>query len=147
MRRVTRTSCQSTPSSAAQSVRVSETSANPTGLRLSVPLKMTSAISPPRNDLADCSPSTQRTASSTLDFPQPFGPTIAVMPSWKLRSVLSANDLNPSSSSDCKCMVGETSGLSRSIQQGWEGDKRKTHNLKGFRERPTTGYWVEHGIP
>src|SRR5256886_1807662 len=146
-RRFTRTSCHSIPSSSAQSVNVTETSANPTGLRVSALLKITSAISSPRSDLADCSPSAQRTASSTLDFPQPFGPTIAVTPSWKLRRVLSANDLKPSSSSDCKCMVGETSGLSRSIQQAWEGDKRKTHNLEGFRERPTTGYWVEHGIP
>src|SRR5213076_477378 len=104
-RRVTRTSCQSMPSSSAQSVKVRETSAKPTGLRVSLPLKITSAISSPRNDLADCSPSTQRTASSTLDFPQPFGPTIAVTPSWKLKRVLSANDLKPNSSSDCKCIL------------------------------------------
>src|SRR4029450_4325249 len=82
----------------------SETSANPTGLRVSLPLKITSAISSPRSDLADCSPSAQRTASSTLDFPQPFGPIMAVMPWWKLKIVLSANDLKPRSSIDCKCM-------------------------------------------
>src|SRR5947208_13462558 len=99
------------PSSSAQSVKVRETSAKPTGLRVSLPLKITSAISSPRNDLADCSPSTQRTASSTLDFPQPFGPTIAVTPSWKLRRVLSANDLKPSSSSDCKCILGQNPRL------------------------------------
>src|ERR671918_212747 len=103
-RRVTRTSCQSTCSSLAQLPNVTETSAKPTGLRMSLPLKITSAISSPRSDLADCSPSTQRTASSTLDFPQPFGPTMAVIPSWKLKVVLSANDLKPSRSSDCKCM-------------------------------------------
>src|SRR5436305_1656656 len=94
-------------SSVSQSLKVRETSARPTGLRVSVPLKMTSAISSPRSDLADCSPSTQRTASSTLDFPQPLGPTMAVMPSRKLRIVLSANDLKPSSSSDCRCIVGQ----------------------------------------
>src|SRR5213082_551741 len=103
-RRVTRTSCQSTFSSDAQSVKVSETSAKLSGLRESVPLKITSAISPPRSDLADCSPSTQRTASSRLDLPQPFGPTMAVTPSWKLKVVLSAKDLKPKRSSDCKCM-------------------------------------------
>src|SRR5438045_9214341 len=92
-RRVTRTSCQSTPSSVAQSLKVNETSAKLSGLRLSVPLKITSAISPPRNDLADCSPRTHLTASSKLDLPQPFGPTMAVTPSWKLKSVLSADDL------------------------------------------------------
>src|SRR5438477_2005891 len=103
-RRVTRTSCQSTFNSEAQSVKVSETSAKLSGLRLSVPLKITSAISPPRSDLADCSPSTQRIASSRLDLPQPFGPTIAVTPSWKLKVVLSAKDLKPKRSSDCRCM-------------------------------------------
>src|SRR6185369_12431758 len=67
----------------------------PRGLRPSVPLKMTSAISPPRSALADCSPSTQRIASETLDLPHPLGPTIAVTPGMKLREVLSAKDLNP----------------------------------------------------
>src|SRR5437016_13555107 len=99
------------PSSSAQSVKVRETSANPTGLRVSAPLKITSAISSPRSDLADCSPSAQRTASSTLDFPQPFGPTIAVTPSWKLKRVLSANDLKPNRSSDCKCILGQNPRL------------------------------------
>src|SRR5881409_3706897 len=74
---------------------VRETSAMPNGLRPSVPLKITSAISPPRSALADCSPSTQRTASDTLDLPQPLGPTMAVMPGRKLSEVLSAKDLNP----------------------------------------------------
>src|SRR5438552_17398869 len=96
-------SCQSTFSSDAQSVNVSETSAKLSGLRLSVPLKITSAISPPRSDLADCSPSTQRIASSRLDLPQPFGPTIAVTPSWKLKVVLSAKDLKPNRSRDRRC--------------------------------------------
>ena len=61
----------------------------------SVPLKITSAISPPRKALADCSPSTHRMASEILDFPQPLGPTTAVIPGSKFRIVLSANDLNP----------------------------------------------------
>src|SRR6187401_2091453 len=74
---------------------VNDTSAMPKGLRPSVPLKMTSAISPPRNALADCSPSTQRIASETLDLPHPLGPTMAATPGWKLREVLSANDLKP----------------------------------------------------
>src|SRR6185436_8298649 len=74
---------------------VIDTSAMPSGLRPSVPLKITSAISPPRSVLADCSPNTQRMASDTLDLPQPLGPTMAVMPGRKLREVLSAKDLNP----------------------------------------------------
>src|SRR3954471_7430453 len=67
----------------------------PSGLRPSVPLKMTSAISPPRKALADCSPSTQRMASEIFDLPQPFGPTMAETPGMKLSVVLSAKDLNP----------------------------------------------------
>src|SRR6478736_5960993 len=74
---------------------VSETSAMPMGLRPSVPLKITSAISPPRSALADCSPSTQRIASETFDLPHPLGPTMAVTPGWKFKAVLSAKDLNP----------------------------------------------------
>src|SRR5437879_6472488 len=62
------------------------------------PLKITSAISPPRSDLADCSPRIHRTASTTLLLPDPFGPTTAVMPGAKSNRVLSANDLNPTSS-------------------------------------------------
>src|SRR5215831_12874941 len=130
-RRVTRTSCHSIPSSSAQSVNVSETSAKPTALRVSAPLKITSAISSPRSDLADCSPRAQRTESSTFDFPQPLGPTIAVTPSWKLKTVLSANDLKPNSSSDCKCILGQTRAFGASIQQAHCGYKRKITQFEG----------------
>src|SRR5579859_6503414 len=74
---------------------VRETSAIPSGLRPSVPLKITSAISPPRRALADCSPSTQRIASETFDLPHPLGPTMAVTPGWKFKLVLLAKDLKP----------------------------------------------------
>src|SRR2546423_4889569 len=74
---------------------VKDTSAIPMGRRPSVPLKMTSAIAPPRNALADCSPNTQRIASEIFDFPHPFGPTIAATPGTKLSVVLSAKDLKP----------------------------------------------------
>src|SRR4051812_16479556 len=60
---------------------------------------MTSSIFPPRSSRADCSPSTQRTESETLDLPQPFGPTIAVTPCSKVSVTVSANDLKPESSS------------------------------------------------
>ncbi|EKD27199.1 MAG: hypothetical protein ACD_79C00815G0001 [uncultured bacterium] len=43
-----------------------------------------------------CSPKTQRIASTTLLFPQPLGPTKAVIPLLRMISVLSANDLKPS---------------------------------------------------
>src|SRR5690606_37672471 len=65
------------------------------GLRASVPLKITSANSPPPSALADCSASTRRIASATLDLPQPFEPTIAVTPGRNFREILSAKDLHP----------------------------------------------------
>ena len=49
----------------------------------------------------DCSPSTHRIASTMQDFPEPFGPTIAVIPrefvvGGRNSSVDAfANDLNP----------------------------------------------------
>src|SRR4249919_2152799 len=74
---------------------VSTTSARPSGARPDVPAKMTSSIFPPRRDLAPCSPITQLRASTTLDLPEPFGPTTQVMPGSKLRVVTEAKDLNP----------------------------------------------------
>ena len=59
---------------------------------------MTSAISPPRRLLALCSPRIQRTASTMLLLPEPLGPTMAVMPSPKSKTVLSAKLLKPTSS-------------------------------------------------
>ena len=54
----------------------SSTEARPTGLRSPAPLNITSCIDSPRSAEAFDSPSTQRTASMTLDLPQPFGPTM-----------------------------------------------------------------------
>src|SRR5207247_341640 len=104
---------------------VSETSARPRGLRPSVPLKITSAISPPRNALADCSPRTQRMASETFDLPQPLGPTIAVTPGRKLSEVLSANDLKPRTVRFFRYIlqISELPGRCR--------DKSKNHNIWG----------------
>ena len=77
-------------------MRCSVTSAIPVGLRSRVPAKMTSSMRAPRNDFADCSPSTQAMASEMLDFPQPLGPTMAAMPSpWNFSSVRSQKDLKP----------------------------------------------------
>ena len=56
---------------------------------------MTSSIFPPRNVLAPCSPITQLRASTTLDLPDPLGPTTQVMPGSKLRVVADAKDLKP----------------------------------------------------
>ena len=58
-----------------------------TGLRADEPWKITSSIFAPRITRARCSPSTQRTASETLDLPQPLGPTMAVTPASNTNSV------------------------------------------------------------
>src|SRR5437870_1410286 len=77
--------------------KVMVTSARPRLRRVVEPLKITSAISPPRRLLALCSPSTQRTASTRLLLPEPLGPTMPVMPAGKVNSVRSAKLLNPAS--------------------------------------------------
>src|SRR5690625_2286082 len=74
---------------------VNETSALPNRGRDEVPAKMTSAILPPRRLLAPCSPITHARASTTLDFPEPLGPTTQVIPGSKCNVVADANDLNP----------------------------------------------------
>src|SRR5262245_27882515 len=56
---------------------------------------MTSSILLPRRDLGLMSPSAHFTASTTLLFPQPLGPTTAVMPSPNWKTVRSQKDLNP----------------------------------------------------
>src|SRR5262249_27217044 len=72
------------------------TSASPIGGRLMVPLKMQSAMRSARSDLWLCSPSTQEIASTTLDLPQPLGPTMQVVPlPLKVTTVRSQNDLKP----------------------------------------------------
>jgi hypothetical protein len=81
-----------------------ETSATFTGRRPVEPWKITSSILPPRSSRGDCSPSTHRTASEMLDFPQPFGPTIAVTPRSKGSSTDPAKDLKPTSSSRLSLM-------------------------------------------
>src|SRR6478672_10611315 len=75
--------------------KTSVTSAIPAGLRLPEPLKMTSSIASPRRDLADCSPSTHLKPSTTLDLPQPLGPTTPVIGASKTNSVRSAKLLKP----------------------------------------------------
>src|SRR6266545_2211199 len=76
---------------------VRTTSARPRGGRLPVPAKMTSSILPPRNDFAPCSPMTQASASTTLDLPEPLGPTTQVMPGSNRSVVDDAKDLKPRS--------------------------------------------------
>ena len=71
------------------------TSARPSAARAAVPAKMTSSIFWLRRALGPWAPSTQVTASTTFDFPDPFGPTTTVTPGSNSRVVGSANDLKP----------------------------------------------------
>src|SRR5271166_6388190 len=79
--------------------RVSVISAAFSPRRVGEPLKITSAISLPRRLLMLCSPRTHLMASTTFDFPDPFGPTTTVIPGGNSNRVLSAKLLKPASSS------------------------------------------------
>src|SRR5215469_13173005 len=59
---------------------------------------MTSSLFLPRRVRMLCSPSTQRSPSATLDLPEPFGPTMAVMPGLNSSTVRGAKLLKPCSS-------------------------------------------------
>ena len=87
---------------------VTVTSARPSGARDDVPAKMTSSILPPRRVLAPCSPITQVSASTTLDLPDPLGPTTQVMPGSKRRVVGEAKDLKPFSVRLLRCTTCHT---------------------------------------
>src|SRR3989338_6907080 len=55
--------------------------------------------------LIDCSPSTKRNASATLDLPDPFGPTMAEIGESNSKTFFFAKDLNPDSSIDFKYIL------------------------------------------
>src|SRR5207344_365334 len=67
------------------------------GLRSPEPLKITSCMVSPRKCLAEDSPSTQRTASMTLDLPHPLGPTTPTRSPGTGMWVGSTKDLKPAS--------------------------------------------------
>jgi len=75
----------------------SSTDERDAGLRVVVPLKITSCIDSPRSSDALDSPSTQRTASMMLDLPQPLGPTTPTSWPGSMKLVGSAKDLKPDS--------------------------------------------------
>src|SRR4030066_191764 len=76
---------------------MSSTLARDTGLRLAEPLKITSCMDSPRSADALDSPNTQRTASITLDLPQPLGPTPPTRSPGTGILVGSTKDLKPAS--------------------------------------------------
>src|ERR1051325_6844328 len=79
--------------------RINDTSAMPAGPRApSGPVKITSSMASPRSRFADCSPSTQRRASTRFDLPHPLGPTMPLIPLENSRLVGSTKDLKPNRS-------------------------------------------------
>jgi len=93
--RVIVTSLNSRGSNPAELSSVRLTSARPRAGRFSVPAKMTSSIFCERTAFGACAPRTQAMASTTLDLPDPFGPTTTVTPGSSAINVESANDLKP----------------------------------------------------
>ena len=69
---------------------VKMTSARPRAGLLELPEKITSCIEPLRSAFAPCSPMTQDMASTTLDLPEPLGPTTQVTPGSNSKVVLEA---------------------------------------------------------
>src|SRR5262249_62212183 len=88
------------------------------GGRFVVPLKMQSAIRSARSDLWLCSPSTQEIASTTFDLPQPFGPTMHVVPvPLKVTTVRSQKLLKPTISTLRSLSKVSPFGLTRAVPQ------------------------------
>ena len=114
---------------------VSETCARPRGGRPEVPAKITSSILPPRRVLAPCSPMTQASASTTLDLPEPLGPTTAVTPGSNSKVVAEANDLNPRTVRLFRCKA-----LRFSWSADWPAVRRKhdSDGRGGFGAAPDT---------
>ncbi len=95
---------------------LSSTSSTSAAERACTPLpppKMTSCIDCPRTASGDCSPIAHRTASVTLDLPEPLGPTTTDTPEAKSSFVRSGNDLKPLRVSDLRCISGSSRGIGR----------------------------------
>ncbi len=112
---------------------VSDTSARPSCGREDVPAKMTSSILAERSERGPWAPSTQVTASTTLDFPLPLGPTTTVIPGSNSSTVGSAKDLKPFMLSDFRnigATLPEASG--RRVAHTWQCSQKKVERPPAF---------------
>lgn len=82
---------------------------------------------------------THARASTTLDLPEPLGPTTQVMPGSRRSVVAEANDLNPRSVRLFKYTRGSLSGLVRRPTEAVRTEGAGRHKTKG---RPVAG-----GVP
>ncbi len=94
-RRVIDSSENSVRSSRSESSITTSTSAAVREGKPTPPEKITSCMVWPRTASGLCSPSAHSTASVTLDFPEPFGPTMTETPSANSSRVRSGKDLKP----------------------------------------------------
>ena len=92
-RRARTTSEKSTGSQPVELSKSTSAEAMPARGRCSEPAKIRSSVLLARSKLYDCSPNTQRSASAMLDLPEPFGPTMAVIPSENSKVVLATKVL------------------------------------------------------
>src|SRR5215475_4174546 len=132
IRRVIETSLYSIGRAPSVLSMVSVTSARPSGARPAVPAKITSSILPPRSAFAPCSPSTQAMASTTLDLPEPLGPTTQVMPGSRRNVVVDAKDLNPFAVKVLRCTA--LRGVDRAAaaaREGWPVSQATADRLPG----------------
>src|SRR5262245_42070427 len=94
----------------------------------------------PRRRRGDCSPITQRIASTTLDLPQPFGPTTAVMPSRNSSVVRSTKDLKPKSSRDLRRKPGPLAAVARPRgRRGGRVRRRPSDRVLDAEDEPSLG--------
>src|ERR1700674_3198530 len=125
-------------SASSGSSMVMVTSASPSGGRLVVPLKMQSAMRSARSDLWLCSPRTQEMASTTLDLPQPFGPTMQVVPDpLNVTTVRSQNDLKPTISTFRS--FSKMSPFGRQLLRGRQQEARIQLDNREIQPFPTAG--------
>ena len=113
---------------------VSETSARPSGGRVEVPAKMTSSIFAERSERGPWAPSTQVTASTTLDLPLPLGPTTTVTPGSNSSTVGSAKDLKPFMLSDFRNIGATLPGAcdGGGGPQTWQCSQKKVERPPAF---------------
>ena len=112
---------------------VSETSARPSWGRDEVPAKMTSSIFAERSERGPWAPSTQVTASTTLDLPLPLGPTTTVIPGSNSSTVGSAKDLKPFMLSDFRNIGATLPGAyGLRVAQTWQCSQKKVERPPAF---------------
>src|SRR5271168_5223038 len=133
--RVMVTSDRSTGSLPEALSMVSETSARPSAGRDDVPAKITSSIFAERSERGPWAPSTQVTASTTLDLPLPLGPTTTVTPGSNSSTVGSAKDLKPFMLSDFRnigATLPEAYACARWEAHTWQCSQKKVERPPAF---------------